>query len=178
MHLLISGNIKDYCISFLKVGLTGHELELQRKSKAFLADSNPSKYPFSLLRDPRKRKNEDENDYEKISRPKKQILTKANLSCIWPHTSQRQKCSSEASRTKSDQSSKSNRAKSSRTSEYRYSPRSQKTTSTILSLLPFTHDRGSLVPSDVLSEEDQNLKPMVDEAQRLRRWIGGTAKSH
>ncbi|MBW0545456.1 hypothetical protein O181_085171 [Austropuccinia psidii MF-1] len=82
MHCLILGDIKDYCISFLKVGLAGHELELQRKKQSFLAHSNPSKYPFCLLGRPRKRKNEDDNDSDKISRPKKQNLTKANLARI------------------------------------------------------------------------------------------------
>ncbi|MBW0521158.1 hypothetical protein O181_060873 [Austropuccinia psidii MF-1] len=76
MNFLILGDIKDYCISLLKVGLAGHELELQRKRQSFFADSNPSKYPFCLLGHPRKRKNEDDNDSDKIGRPKKQNLAR------------------------------------------------------------------------------------------------------
>ncbi|MBW0483199.1 hypothetical protein O181_022914 [Austropuccinia psidii MF-1] len=103
MHCLILGNIKDYCISVLKVGLYGHELELQRKKKSFLADSNPFKYPFASLGCPQKRKNDDENDSQQMNRPKKQNLTKANLSHIWPCASQWNQFSSEAFRTKGDQ---------------------------------------------------------------------------
>ncbi|MBW0546894.1 hypothetical protein O181_086609 [Austropuccinia psidii MF-1] len=159
MHCLILGYIKDYCISFLKVGLAGHELDLQRKKQSFLAHSNPSKYPFCLLGHPRKRKNEDDNDSDKISRPKKQ-----NLSCIQPPTSQRHKGCSEASRIKSDQTAKSNRGSNSR-----YSLRSQTTTSTVLNLLPFTHGSDSLVPSDSSSDDNQYLNPMGDETPRLKK---------
>ncbi|MBW0504066.1 hypothetical protein O181_043781 [Austropuccinia psidii MF-1] len=134
MHFLSLRDIKDHCISFLKVGLAGHELELQRKKKGFLEDSNPSKYPFCLVGCPRKKKKENDNDYEKVSRPKKQNLPKANLAHIRPPTSRRHKGSSKASRTKSDQAEKRNR-----TSNYRYSLRSKTTTSTVLNLLPFTH---------------------------------------
>ncbi|MBW0472202.1 hypothetical protein O181_011917 [Austropuccinia psidii MF-1] len=123
--------------------------------RTFLADSNPSKYPFCLLGRRRKRKNEDDNDSDKISRPKKQNLTKANLARIQPPTSQRHKGSSEASRTKSDQNEKSNR-----TSSSRYSLRSQTTTSTVLNLLPSTHGSDSLVPSDLSSDDNQYLNPM------------------
>ncbi|MBW0504063.1 hypothetical protein O181_043778 [Austropuccinia psidii MF-1] len=164
MNFSILGDIKDYCISFLKLGLAGHKLELQRKKQGFLADSNPSKYPFCLLGLPRKRKNEDENDSEKISRPKKQNPTKANLARIQPPTSQRHEGSSEASRTKSDQTAKSNR-----TSNYRYSLRSQKATSTVLSLLPFTHGSDSLVPSDFSSDDNQYFNKMGDESPRLEK---------
>ncbi|MBW0492114.1 hypothetical protein O181_031829 [Austropuccinia psidii MF-1] len=164
MHSLILGDVKDYCISFLKVGLAGHELELQKKKQSFLAHSNPSKYPPCILGCPRKRKNEDYNDSDKISRPKKQNLTKANLASIQPPTSQRHKGSSEASRTKSDQTAKRNR-----TSSSRYSLRSQTTTSTVLNLLPFTHGSDSLVPSDLYSDDNQYLNPMGDEAQRLKK---------
>ncbi|MBW0593077.1 hypothetical protein O181_132792 [Austropuccinia psidii MF-1] len=164
MHCLILGDIKDYCISFLKVGLAGQELELQRKKQSFLAHSNPSKYPFCLLGHPRKRKNEDDNDSDQISRPKKQNLTKANLARIRPPTSQRHKGSSEASRTKSDQTAKSNR-----TSSSRYSLRSQTATSTVLNLLPFTHGSDSLVPSDLSSDDNQYLNPMRDETPRLQK---------
>ncbi|MBW0489317.1 hypothetical protein O181_029032 [Austropuccinia psidii MF-1] len=157
MHCLILGDIKDYCISFLKVGLAGHELELQRKKQSFLADSNPSKYPFSLLGHQRKRENEDDNDSDRIGRPKKQNPTKANLAPIQPPTSQRHKGSSEASRTKSDQISNS-----------RYSLRSQKATSTILNLLPFTHGSDSLVPSDFSSDDNKYLNPMGDETPGLK----------
>ncbi|MBW0577797.1 hypothetical protein O181_117512 [Austropuccinia psidii MF-1] len=149
MHCLILGDIKDYCISFLKVGLAGHKLELQRKTQSFLAHSNPSKYPFCLLGCPRKRKNKDDNDSDKISRPKKQNLTKANLARLRPPTSQTHKGSSEAYRTQSDQTAKSNR-----TSNFRYSLRSQTTTSTVLNLLPFTYGSDSLVPSDLSSDDN------------------------
>ncbi|MBW0461723.1 hypothetical protein O181_001438 [Austropuccinia psidii MF-1] len=86
IHCLILGDIKDYCISFLKMGLTGHE----------------------------KVKNEDKNDLPQLNRPKKQTLTKANLSHIRPPTSQRHQCSSEVSTSKSEQTEKRNRTKSSR----------------------------------------------------------------
>ncbi|MBW0541236.1 hypothetical protein O181_080951, partial [Austropuccinia psidii MF-1] len=103
-------------------------------------------------------------DSDKISRSKKQNLTKANLFHIRPPTSQRHKGSSEASRTKSDQTATSNR-----TSNSRYSLRSQTTTSTVLSLLPFTHDSDSLVPSDLSSNDNQDLNPMGDETSRLKK---------
>ncbi|MBW0546050.1 hypothetical protein O181_085765 [Austropuccinia psidii MF-1] len=35
IHFLILGNMKEYCISFLKVGLAGHELALKEKEKFF-----------------------------------------------------------------------------------------------------------------------------------------------
>ncbi|MBW0591148.1 hypothetical protein O181_130863 [Austropuccinia psidii MF-1] len=75
------------------------------------------------------------------------------------------KGSSEASRTKSDQTAKSNR-----TSNSRYSLRSQKATSTyVLNLLPFTHCSGPLVPSDLSSDNNQYLNPMGDETPRLKK---------
>ncbi|MBW0526207.1 hypothetical protein O181_065922 [Austropuccinia psidii MF-1] len=127
-----------------------------------------------LLGRPRKRKNEDINYSDKLSRPKKQNLTKANLACIQPRTSQRHKGSSDTSRTKSDQTAKSNR-----TSNSRYSLRSQTTTSTVINLLPFTHGSDSLVPSDSSSDDNQYLNPMGDETPILRkRQIRGTSKSH
>ncbi|MBW0519262.1 hypothetical protein O181_058977 [Austropuccinia psidii MF-1] len=169
MHFLILGNSKDYCISFLKVGLAGHELELQRKRKSFLKDSKPSKYPLASLGNPRKRKNDDENDSQQMHRRKKQNRTKANLSHIWPCAFQWHQCSSEASRTKSDQTEKSKRTKISRTSTSRYSLRSQATTSTILNLLPFTNDRNSLVPSDCSSADNQDLYPIGDDTPRLKK---------
>ncbi|MBW0581897.1 hypothetical protein O181_121612 [Austropuccinia psidii MF-1] len=131
MHFLILGDIKDYCILFLKMG---------------------------------KRKNEDDNDSEKIIRPKKQNLTKANFACIQPPTSQRHKGSSEASRTKSDQTAKRNR-----TSNSRYSIRYQTTTSTVLNLLPFTHGSDSLAASDSSFDDTQYLNPMGDETPRLKK---------
>ncbi|MBW0467737.1 hypothetical protein O181_007452 [Austropuccinia psidii MF-1] len=104
-----------------------------------------------------------------MSGPKNQILPKANLSRIWPPTSQRHQCSSEASQTKSDQTDKCNRTKSSRTSNSSYSLKSQTATSTILSLLPFTNDSNSLVPSNFSSADNQDLNPMGDEAPRLNK---------
>ncbi|MBW0463174.1 hypothetical protein O181_002889 [Austropuccinia psidii MF-1] len=169
MNCFILGYIKDYCILFLKVGLDGHELELQRKKKSILADSNPSKYLFSLLWHPRKRKNRYYNDPPQLNRPKKQNLTKANLAQIQPPTSQRHQCCSEASRRKIDQTEKSNRIKSSRPSNSRYSLRSQRANSTILSLLPFTNDSNSLVPSECSSTYNKDLKPMGDEALILNK---------
>ncbi|MBW0509956.1 hypothetical protein O181_049671 [Austropuccinia psidii MF-1] len=163
MHCLLLGDIKEYCISFLKVGLARHELALQRRKQSFLADSNTSKYPFCLLGNPRKRKNEDYNDSEKISRPKKQKLTKANLARIGPPTSQRHKGSSEASQTKSDQTAKRNRTLSSR-----YSLRSQTATSTVLNVLPFPHGSDSLVPSDSSSDNNQYLNTIGDDTPRLK----------
>ncbi|MBW0592930.1 hypothetical protein O181_132645 [Austropuccinia psidii MF-1] len=78
--------------------------------------------------------------------------------------SQRHKGSSEASRTKSDQNAKRNR-----TSNSRYSLRSQTTTSTILSLLPFTYGSDSLVPSDFSSDDNHYLHPMEDETPTLKK---------
>ncbi|MBW0469586.1 hypothetical protein O181_009301 [Austropuccinia psidii MF-1] len=104
-----------------------------------------------------------------MSRPKKQNLTKANLSRIRPRTSQRYQCSSETSRTKSDQTEKSKTTKSSQTSTSRYSLRSQIATSTILNLLPFTNDSDSLVASDCSSSDNQDLNPMGDETPRLKK---------
>ncbi|MBW0467693.1 hypothetical protein O181_007408 [Austropuccinia psidii MF-1] len=111
IHCLILGDIKYYCISFLKVVLAGHELELQRKNQSILTDSDPSKYPVSLLGHPRKRGNEYENDPQQLNRPKKQNLTKANLAPIWPLTSQRSHCSIEGSRTKIYQTEKATEPK-------------------------------------------------------------------
>ncbi|MBW0579780.1 hypothetical protein O181_119495, partial [Austropuccinia psidii MF-1] len=146
------------------VGLAGHELELQRKKQSFLEESNPFKYPFFVLGRPRKRKNEDGNSSDKIPRPKKQNLTKADLAHIQPPTSQSHKGSSEASRAKSDQTEKRNR-----TSHSRYSLRSQTTTSTVFNLLPFTHGSDSLVPCDLSSDDNQFSKPMGDETPRLKK---------
>ncbi|MBW0513794.1 hypothetical protein O181_053509 [Austropuccinia psidii MF-1] len=74
------------------------------------------------------------------------------------------KGSSEASRTKSDQNAKSNRASNSR-----YSLRSQTATSTVLNLLPFTQGTDSLVPSDSSSDDNQYLNPMGDETPILKK---------
>ncbi|MBW0506464.1 hypothetical protein O181_046179 [Austropuccinia psidii MF-1] len=167
MHCLILGDIKYYFISFLKIRLAGNELEIQKKNQRFLEDSNPSKCPFSSLGNPRKRKNDDENYSQQVSRPKKQKLSKSNLSNIWPPTFQRYQCSSEASLTKSDQTDKRKRTQSSRTSNFRYSLKSQKTTSTILNLIPFTNDSDSLVPSDCSSSDNQYLNQMGDANPRL-----------
>ncbi|MBW0480059.1 hypothetical protein O181_019774 [Austropuccinia psidii MF-1] len=165
MHCLILGDINHYFTSFLKVGLAGHELELQQKKQSCLAESNPSTYTFSILGCPRKRKNEDDNDSEKISGPKKQHLAKASLAQIQPPTSQRHKCSSDGSQTKNDQTVKTNKTKSSRTSNSTYSLRSQITTSTRLRLLPFRHDSISLVPSD----DNLDLNQIGDETPRLKK---------
>ncbi|MBW0460900.1 hypothetical protein O181_000615 [Austropuccinia psidii MF-1] len=81
-----------------------------------------------------------------------------NLARIQPPTSQRHKGSSEVSRTKSDQ-----------TSSFRYSRRSQTTTSTIINLLPFTHGSDSLVPSDLSSDDNKYLSPMGDETPRFKK---------
>ncbi|MBW0460468.1 hypothetical protein O181_000183 [Austropuccinia psidii MF-1] len=95
-----------------------------------------------------------------MSSPKNQNLTKANLCGIQPPTSQIHKGSSEASRTKSDQTAKINRISNSR-----YSLRSQATTSTILSSLPFAHDTNELVFSD----DNLDLNPMGDKTTRLKK---------
>ncbi|MBW0462396.1 hypothetical protein O181_002111 [Austropuccinia psidii MF-1] len=104
-----------------------------------------------------------------MNRPKKQNLTKANLAHIWPPTSQRHQSSCKASRTKSDQIEKSNRTKSRRHSNSRYSLRSQTTTSTILNLSPFTNDSNSLVPSECSSAYNKDLKQMGDQTPRLNK---------
>ncbi|MBW0497790.1 hypothetical protein O181_037505 [Austropuccinia psidii MF-1] len=78
--------------------------------------------------------------------------------------SQRQKGSSESSRYKSEQNSKSNK-----TSNSRYSLRSQTTTSTILNLLPFTNGSDSLVPSEFSSDDNQYLNPMGEKTPRFKK---------
>ncbi|MBW0494729.1 hypothetical protein O181_034444 [Austropuccinia psidii MF-1] len=104
-----------------------------------------------------------------MSRPEKQHLTRANLACIKHETSQKNKCSSEASREKNYQSACTKRAQGSGASTSRYSLRSHSTNSTILILLPFTHDRNSLVASHFPSDDNLDSTPMGDETPRLTK---------
>ncbi|MBW0488104.1 hypothetical protein O181_027819 [Austropuccinia psidii MF-1] len=71
---------------------------------------------------------------------------------------------SEASRPKSDQTEKSDRASNSR-----YSLRSQTTTFPVLNFLPFIHDSDLLVPSDLSSDENEYLNSMGDEIPIVKK---------
>ncbi|MBW0487099.1 hypothetical protein O181_026814 [Austropuccinia psidii MF-1] len=50
-----------------------------------------------------------------------------------------------------------------------YSLRSQTATSTVLSVLPFTHGSDSLVPSDFFSNDNQYFNQMGDETPRFKK---------